>query len=323
MKKIKIVLNSIIYPVFIGRYFWEALLKRDDVELIVVGPFTGAQIPWDGGKTLPLEYVRRPDIIIPPSYIGNNRTPPQVILSQLRERNFEPDLWINIDAGYNVMRPNGDFQVVNVFTDAHVLQDRYDFSRTQADINFNMHQAFSKPGDRILPYCASEVFHFPEEQEKKYDVCLIGLHYPERNQLISALQGMGISVYYDLGPAYHDYRKLYNQSRVAISWSSRGDLIARVFEMMAMDLPLVTDRVPDLPTHFVEDEHYKGFRSLAEAVQKVKWCLDNQDAAKEMAENGHRKVYAQHLYKHRVDTILRECGLIQNGVGISKVDGQL
>jgi spore maturation protein CgeB len=231
-----------------------------------------------------------------------------MIETELRQRKFEPDLWINVDAGYNVMRTRLDCQVVNVFTDDHVLD--YAFQRTQADINFNMHQHFAKPGDRILPYCASEIFHYPEDVEKEYDVCLIGLHYPERNKLINSLKGMGMSVYYDLGPAYHDYRELYNKSRVAISWSSKGDLIARVFEMMAMKLPLVTDRVPDLPNHFVEDEHYKGFSSLSEAVQKVHWCLHNYAEAMEMAENGCRKVHAQHLYKYRVSDILRECKLI-------------
>jgi hypothetical protein len=308
MSKINVVINYIHYPVSLARYFHESLLVRDDVNVLSCGPYTGSSIPWNGGMQLPLSYLCAPNIPIPPSFIGNVRTPPQMILSKLREKNFIPDLWINVDAGYNVTRPQGDFQVVNVFTDAHVLN--YDFQRTQADINFNMHKAFSQAGDRILPYAASEIFHYPEEQEKIYDVCLIGLHYPQRDQLVNSLRGMGLSVYYDLGPAYHDYRKLYAQSKVAISWSSRGDLIARVFETLAMKIPLVTDRVPDLPNHFVEDEHYKGFSSLAEAVQKVWWCLRNYDEAMEMAENGHRKVYAQHLYKFRVSDILRECKLI-------------
>lgn len=305
---IKVVLSYIHYPVSIGRYFHEALLKRKDVKVLSVGPYTGTSIPWDGGMQLPLLYLRPPDIHIDPQFIGNVRTPTMYIESRLREMGLHPDVWINVDAGFNFVRPKVGCQIANVFTDAHVLN--YDFQRTQADINFNMHQAFSKPGDRILPYAASEIFHYPEEQEKIYDVCLIGLHYPERDRLVQALRGMGMKVYYDLGPAYHDYRELYAKSKVAISWSSKGDLIARVFETLAMKIPLVTDRVPDLPNHFVEDEHYKGFSSFAEAVQKVRWCMDNYDDAIEMAEAGHRKVYAQHLYKYRVSTILRECKLI-------------
>jgi hypothetical protein len=305
---IKVLIGYCHYPVTIARYFHEALLKRDDVEVLSCGPYTGAMIPWKGGMKLPLSYLRAPDIHIPPSFVGSVRTPPGIVETRLREMKFKPDIWINVDAGFNFVRPNLDCHVVNVFTDAHVLD--YRFQRTQADKNFNMHQHFAQPGDRILPYAASEIFHYPEEQEKIYDVCLIGLHYADRDRLVNSLRGMGLKVYYDIGPAYDDYRKLYAQSKVAISWSSRGDLIARVFESLAMKIPTVTDRVPDLPTHFVEDEHYKGFSSLAEAVQKVVWCVNNYDDAMEMAEAGHRKVYAQHLYKYRVSDILRECKLI-------------
>lgn len=298
---IKIVLAYAVYPVAIARYFHEALLARDDVELIVTGPFTGNQIPWNGGMTLPQSYVRAPDIPLPRTFLGNVHTPTAVVESQLRAREFEPDLWININAGFGFQRPSFDCTVVNVFTDGHVLEHLYSQVRHYADINFNMHQAFAQPKDRILPYAASEIYHFPEEQEKLYDVCLIGLHYGQRDALINSLIGKGLKVHYSIGAAYHDYRRLYNQSKVAVSWSSKGDLIARVFESLAMKIPLVTDRVADLPNHFVEDEHYKGFNSLAEAVQQVDWCLRNYDAALEMAENGHRKVYAQHLYTCKKD----------------------
>ena len=301
----KVVLSYIHYPLAIARYFHEAFLRRDDCEVYSVGPFTNTYIPWNGGMHLPAKYVLPPTLILPQSFIGNVRTPSQIAVNKL---GVEPDLWVNIDAGYNVTKPKIKGQVVNVFTDPHVLN--YDFQRTQADINFNMQQVYSKPGDRYLPYAADPVWHSPLELEKEYDVCLIGLQYANRVSLLNRLKNIGLKVFSGIGSVYDEYQEAYAKSRIALSWSSLDDLIARVFESMLMAVPLVTNRVTDLSTHFVENDHYFGFSNMAEAEQKVLWILDNYDDAMETAYSAHRKVKAQHLYDHRVSQILRECKLI-------------
>ena len=173
-----------------------------------------------------------------------------------------------------------------------------------------MQAAYTKPGDRILYYAASEEFHYPEDQEKIYDVALIGLHYENRTRLVNRLRARGLSVFYDIGPVYDEYRKIYNQSKVAISWSSLDDLIARVFEALAMQLPLVTNRVSDLSTHFVDGEHLRVFDTIEQAEELVMWCLNNYDEALHMAHNGYRKVKAKYLYKHRIEQVLQDCGLV-------------
>ena len=167
-----------------------------------------------------------------------------------------------------------------------------------------------KPRDRLLPYAASEIHHYPEEREKIYDACLIGLHYENRTKLVNRLRARGLKVYYDIGPVFDEYREIYNQSKVALSWSSLDDLIARVFEAMAMNVPLVCNNVPSMSTHFISGQHYYGFNNLDEAEAQVHMALENYEDAMGVSEAGHRKVMAQHLYKYRISDILRNCGLI-------------
>lgn len=302
---INVCLNYVHYPCAMGRYFHEAFLRRDDCEVVSVGPFTGTWIPWNGGLHLSNKYVLPPTVVLPKNFIGNIKVPPQIALNAL---DVEPDLWVNIDAGYNVTRPMIDGHVVNVFTDPHVL--KYGFQRTQADMNFNMQACYSQSGDRYLPYAADPIWHSPLEREKEYDVCLIGLQYPSRVALLDRLRNKGLKVYAKVGDVYNEYQEIYAKSRVAFSWSSRDDLIARVFESMLMAVPLVCNRVPDLPTHFIEDEHYYGFNDINEAENQVMRALGDYDTAQEMAWNAHRKVDAQHLYDYRVSQILREVKLI-------------
>ncbi|GAG02693.1 unnamed protein product, partial [marine sediment metagenome] len=200
--------------------------------------------------------------------------------------------------------------VAHVQTDPHCLKDSYKLPKSYSDYNFCMQGPYIEYGEKYLPYAADKVCHAPMEGlDKDFDVCMVGLHYDNRNQLVQMLRGMGLNVYYDIGSIFEEYTELYSRSKVAISWSSLLDLPARVFENMYMAIPLVTNRVPDLSTHFVEDEHYLGFNSYAEAFAKVVWALDNLEDANEMAWRAHRKVKAQHLWDYRINAILDTVGL--------------
>ena len=237
------------------------------------------------------------------TFCGQTRVNPKTIESRLP---FKPDLWINADAGFAFSKP--DCQYAIIATDPHVLS--YDYQRTQADRFYNMQKFYSEPGDIYLPYCADPVWHSPLEREKEYDVCLIGLQYENRTQLVNKLRASGLKVFYEIGVVYDEYQEVYAKSKIALSWSSRQDLIARVFEGMLMAVPVVCNRVPDMPTHFVEGQHYYGFDHIEEAEAQIHMTLANYDDAMDVAWAAHEKVKAQHLYDYRISDILRGFHLI-------------
>ena len=296
--KMNIVVSGLFYPVTMMQYFINALERRDDVNLWTCGPFNGTWIPWGGGMHIDEKYVYTPSLCLDKNV--RTRAPYGRVANDVP---FEPDLWLQIDAGWHFMdRPKAKI-VAHIQTDPHVLKHTYSWPKSYSDFSFCMQTPYIQAGEWYLPYGYDPKIHYPEDLEKEYDVCLIGLQYEARTKLISALERKGFSVYYTIGKVYDDYRNLYNKSRIALSWSSLLDLPARVWEAFGMALPLVTNRLPDLSTFFVEEDHYLGFDSLGEAVQQVEWLLQNPEDAEIMAQAGYRKGLP-HTWDSRIDQVL-------------------
>ena len=57
-----------------------------------------------------------------------------------------------------------------------------------------------------LPYGYSKRYHFPERVEKEYDVCLMGLNYSHRHNLVYKLRAIGLKVKSGIGIVYDEYR---------------------------------------------------------------------------------------------------------------------
>lgn len=305
----KIAFVMIHYPVAMGRYILEALDRRDDVELWAAGPFTGRWIPWKGGMHLPAEYIREPDHPMPAG-----ASQPTVVYEILEKKcPFAPDLWLEVNAGLKTVgRPTAGRYAV-VATDPHVLN--YDRARAQSDYFFCMQKPYSVPGDHWLPYAYDPIWHSPggvDFDRRQYDAALVGLQYPERTKLVQELRKQGREVFYELGPSYEDARAIYHRTRVGLNWSSKEDTTARVFELMAMGVVPVLNRVPDLTEIFGRDADghaYLGFSDQAEAVAAVNWALENPDKSETIILNAIEAV-RPHTWDARAETILETVNLL-------------
>lgn len=302
MNKKVVMLSQIHYPVSIGHYFINALERRDDVELHTIGPYTGTWIPWNGGMNLPEKYDKPPTIPLDRNVPRGMMAPKGLI----EEKVGKPiDIWISADAGFYFTDMPAEVTCL-VQTDPHVIL--YDKQRQIHDYSFCMQKCYSKPGDIYLPYAVDPEVHYPMDLDKEYDVVMIGLQYPDRIQMANVLRSEGVKVHHSLGESFDEYREMYNKSRVGISWSSKDDLIARVFEIMGMKLPLITNRVPDLPEHFDEGSHYLGFDNLYEGVEKVQRVLREPEKYEQMVDQAYEEVIGKHTYAHRIQQIFDEIG---------------
>ena len=294
-----VVLTGIFYPLAILRYFEAALRRRPGVSLFTAGPYTGAWIPWNGSMNLPPKYAVSPDLPLPQAAI-NQPLPVAFVEGRLP---WTPDVWIQVDAGWRLHgRPHAGLNFV-VGTDPHVLD--YDPARRWADAFYCMQACYAKPGDCYLPYAYDPIWHAPEDQPRRYDACLLGLHYEQRDRWVAALRARGLNVCYDLGPVFAEARALYNQSPVGLDWSSLKDLNARVFELLGMRRLAVVNRVPDLATFFQDGRDLVVFDTLDEAVEKTLYYHDHPDEAAIIADQGYQAVQP-HTWDARVAQILRE-----------------
>lgn len=76
-----------------------------------------------------------------------------------------------------------------------------------------------------------------------------------------------------------------------------------------MNIPLITNRVPDLPTFFAENEHYLAFSDVRDGVEKIEYAINNYDKALEMAHAACRKV-RPHTWDARMQQVLETIKVI-------------
>jgi glycosyltransferase involved in cell wall biosynthesis len=308
MGKIKVGLSALHYPVTMARFFWDALDRRNDVETFAVGPFFGDYIPWGGGMRLPQKYVKVPHVCLPQAS-AQYHTPYGMVAGSMPD---DLDLFLTIDAGWHFStRPTAKVNVL-IKTDPHcVSSQHYSVPKGYSDITFCMQQPYRESGDLYLAYAFDPTIHYPmPEVRKNFDACLIGLQYEHRVKLIDALRKANISVKSGIGIVYDDYRLAYNQSRIALSWSSLLDTPTRVYEAMAMGIPLVSNRTPDLCSQFVDGRHFLGFDDVSEAIHQVKHILGSEDRGQMLAQAAYDEVQKYHSWDHRITQILETAGLI-------------
>lgn len=311
--KIKVLLLSQWFPLSMSRYFERAFQRRDDVELVTIGPYTGQWIPWMGGMNLPVRYGKAPVVALPMPW--NAGSVPLVDNIMRNGESTKFDLVLTVDAGIHWQaKPNYGGVVAHIATDPHALN--YDFQRSISDKFFNMQKVYSKDGDIYLPYAYDPTVHYvdhPTELEDNplynVDSVLIGMPYPERVEWVRRLRESGISVIFNNGPIFDEYREQNNRAKIGLNWSSLMDMNARVFELMAMKLCPVINSVPDLKEFFIEDIDYVTFTDMNSAVAKVLWAKKNPEEAAQIAEHAFNTVKSE-TYDKRVETVLKECGLI-------------
>ena len=296
----KVVLSGIFYPMAILRYFEAALRRRPDIELCTVGPYTATWIPWANGMQLPQKYAIEPDVSFPSSNGLFPTIPIDFVASKLP---WQPDVWLQIDAGWFMRGKPSVGKNVIVATDPHCLP--YDLQRSLADDFYCMQKFYAKPEDKYLPYAYDPIWHAPDDtQPQNFDACLIGMSYPQRDQWVGALRQRGINVCYETGPIFDEARALYNQAPIGLNWSSLNDLNARVFELLGMRRLAIVNRVSDL-TEFFKPGTLMAFDTLEEAIEDVIWAKTHPMDAEDIAWAGNEAVQG-HTWDARIEQILAD-----------------
>jgi hypothetical protein len=312
MDKIRVLMLHLVYPLSISKYYKIAFKKRTDVDFKDCGVYTGSWIPWKSGMSLLEKYAEPPNYPLP-FKPGTDVSVNYELVKAHLPIGWNPDLVVTINAGIEWKYKPSDGIVVSIGTDGHCLNDWYTkSSRSFVDHFFNMHPCYAMPGDKLLSYAFSSDVHYAmSDVEKDTDAVLIGMPYEQRIQWVKRLREVGVSVLFENGPVFDEYRELNNRARIGLNWPSMDDTNARVFELMAMKLCPVIKRTPDLAQYgFIEGEHYLGFSTLDEAVEKVLWAKNNPEWADAVALSAYNKVNTENwTYDKLVLDVLKETGL--------------
>lgn len=260
----RILIHCIHYPVCSGRYAVDAF-KRLGHEVCHVGQETGRHI-W--GMEVPAEYA------------WSQEEPPD---------GWHPDLAILMDTAYEWHHENAPTVVWSV--DNHVrdsLQEgiaHYFLAHKSVSVMpwerrepvtlggkpYGLHIDEPQPDMTWLP-CATDLHAFPPSPipwaERSYDVCMIGVMYERRWQLVQAMRAAGLKVLAGTGLVYDAYKEAYWNSRVALVSSFNGDLPIRLFEGAGMGCVPLCDPIEDLRN--LDNSPAMVFTSVEDAVNKAK-----------------------------------------------------
>jgi hypothetical protein len=228
------------YAVCSGHYMADAF-KRLGHEVRTVGPARDNKI-W--GMTVDPKFAWEPTYIM---YEKNG-----IYSADLDY--WRPDLVLQMDSeiiGTGTLWPDVPHAVFGV--DNHVR--RYDTLQGNFSHYFLSHHDGpcmpvdnSNPKHTWLPCGYDPSIFTPSPipfDDREYDVCMVGVMYGRRIQLIETMRQIGLKVFASTGLLYDEYRDAYWNSRISLCSSFCGDVAMRVFETMAMGCMVLTDPCVD------------------------------------------------------------------------------
>lgn len=161
-----------------------------------------------------------------------------------------------------------------------------------------------------LPLACDPEVHHPANVPQTYDISFAGAAsrpvHRERARLLYRLSEY-FSVCARERVHNEDYCRLMCSGRLAFNHSAVEDLNMRVFEALAMECTLLTNRASafnGLLDLFEDGEHLVVYDSEEDLIAKAGRYLADESARRAIARRGREAVLARHTYDHRVSEIL-------------------
>ena len=118
--------------------------------------------------------------------------------------------------------------------------------------------------------------------------------YGERGEVVNYLQEkLGSSFYLKNNLKDIENADLYRNGKIVFQKARYGEVTRRIFEGMSCKKLVITDRLnpnKQLDDMFVEDEEIVFYSSKEEALEKIRFYLNNNQERNRIAENGYKKV---------------------------------
>jgi hypothetical protein len=257
-----------------GRYVLDAL-KRLGHDARSTGCEHGAAI-WGG--TVDEKYIWTPD------RPEQGWLPDLVII-------MDSSISFGIDSAYTIeqVKAWGDCPVVVYGVDNHVRT----YAQLDADRFFLAHghgYRIGEPNVEWLP-CGYDPVWFtpgPPLADREHDAALMGVLYQARGELLYVLAGVpGLKVQFGTGAVYAEYAQAYQNARISLVRSAANDVAQRVWETAAMGCVVLKDaNSDDKALGLYSFENCLIYQDANEAVGMVRWVLDHEHEAQQIADAG-------------------------------------
>lgn len=291
------------------QHYVDAFRQRADV--LTVGPGIGAKEieDWKLGNLI--------DTLIP-NDIENEIDPSQDLRTLLPD-GWIPDLVVTIANGGISLQPQ--FTGLNCPT-AYITVDTW---QSISDYVECQHYDFVFAAQRscveyLRTVGASNVFwlplgcnpesHYPVDAPRDHDVSFVGnVVIPVHQHRFDLLQRLEktYSTFVASRLFRDDLCRAIARGKLVFNQSAVHEVNMRVFEVMAMGRPLLTNRESErngLTELFEDGKHLILYDGGQDLVDKVRYYLDHEEEREAIAVAGRQLALSQHRYIDRIDTLL-------------------
>lgn len=129
----------------------------------------------------------------------------------------------------------------------------------------------------------------------------LDLYTPDKTLRLKGCTNHGPVDYYDYAPY------VFKRAKINLNISLRSILSGiplRAFDIMGAGGFLLTNYQSDFGDCFVPDEDFVYYESKKDLLDKIDYYLRHEDERAQIAQNGLRRISADHTYVHRVEEIL-------------------
>jgi hypothetical protein len=173
-------------------------------------------------------------------------------------------------------------------------------------------QPVTYPDETWLPCGFDPTVFTPSQipwEERIWDVAMLGVMYPRRQELANRLLKAGFKVYAETGLVYEDYAAVYQNARISLCVSAAGDIAQRFFETAAMGCTVLTDLLLDLTDSETNRKlGLSGFAVYQDDDDCVTMVQDLLGPNRELAMYGARQlqkiVCEQHTWDARAQVVV-------------------
>jgi len=173
---------------------------------------------------------------------------------------------------------------------------------------------------------SGEVFGSSSVKTRDIDVLFIGNKYGVRDTIIKYLIKHGVNI-----QCYgHDWPNGHINAKEMASLSKRAKIILGIgaighcFDMYTLklrdfDAPIsgalyLTQRNPDLCELFLEGEEIECYETCREALDKIKYYLENSSERHKIANMGYKKALSAHTWDIRLTNTFLDLGLMSQNI---------
>lgn len=164
-----------------------------------------------------------------------------------------------------------------------------------------------------------------ERNSRNFDVCFVGVPYPNRVEILESLHKFKLGVFgdgwgnyylrrgkkipsYYRGPAAgEEVLKLYNSSKIVLNIhdpESKEGLNTRTFDILAAGAFEIVDHKKNLDIHFRNNSEIISYHDEKELNDLVSFYLKKPELSRNIADRGRMRVLQEHTWKNRIQNVV-------------------